>query len=78
MDSPDNSSDTTLTAVSRLLSKVLRHEPGLIGIHLNDQGWARVDELLTKLARARRSPNTPKRLRTLPEVTRELLLEVVA
>lgn len=32
--------------LSKFLSLVLRHEPGEIGIALDEQGWARVDELL--------------------------------
>lgn len=32
--------------VSRLLSLVLRHDPASVGLRLDDQGWAEVDELL--------------------------------
>jgi putative RNA 2'-phosphotransferase len=37
--------------VSKRLSFVLRHEPGSIGIHLDDAGWTDVDALLAALAR---------------------------
>jgi putative RNA 2'-phosphotransferase len=33
---------------SKFLSLVLRHQPGKIGLTLDAQGWADVDELLTK------------------------------
>jgi len=32
--------------ISKFLSLVLRHQPELIGITLNEQGWVNVDELL--------------------------------
>jgi putative RNA 2'-phosphotransferase len=35
-------------AVSRFLSRVLRHEPQSIGLTLDAQGWARVDELIER------------------------------
>lgn len=66
-----------LVAVSRVLSKVLRHEPELIGLRLDSAGWAEVGELLAKLNRAFRSDRSPKRLRTLPQLTLELLRSVV-
>jgi putative RNA 2'-phosphotransferase len=34
--------------VSRFLSRVLRHEPESIGLSLDAQGWARVDELVER------------------------------
>ncbi len=34
------------TAISKFLSLVLRHQPQLIGIKLDEQGWVNVDELL--------------------------------
>ncbi len=37
--------------VSKLLSRVLRHEPELAGVTLDTAGWARVDELLRGLGR---------------------------
>ena len=36
--------------VSKLLSLVLRHQPGLAGVTLDRQGWADVEELLVGLA----------------------------
>jgi putative RNA 2'-phosphotransferase len=34
------------TRISKFLSLVLRHQPQLIGINLDEQGWVNVDELL--------------------------------
>lgn len=34
--------------ISKFLSYVLRHEPGSIGLALDANGWAKVDELLAK------------------------------
>lgn len=52
--------------LSRFLSFVLRHRPAAIGLTLDPQGWAALDELLAKS----RAAGTP--------VTREALLEIVA
>lgn len=52
--------------ISRLLSLVLRHDPGKIGITLDPEGWVPVDALLTALNRHRHP------------VDREILDEVVA
>lgn len=52
------------TKISKFLSYVLRHHPDSIGLQLDAQGWAEVDELLTCAARA----NTPFSLTTLHEV----------
>lgn len=38
--------------ISKLLSLVLRHDPGRIGLTLDAQGWAEVDALLEKLEAA--------------------------
>ena len=35
--------------LSKLLSRVLRHDPGLLGIELDAGGWVPVEELLTAL-----------------------------
>lgn len=35
--------------ISKFLSLVLRHKPAEIGLHLVEEGWANVDELLEKL-----------------------------
>lgn len=37
------------TKLSRFLSLVLRHKPQAIGLSLDDNGWANVDDLLGKL-----------------------------
>jgi putative RNA 2'-phosphotransferase len=34
--------------ISRYLSRVLRHEPQSIGLSLDAQGWARIDELIER------------------------------
>ena len=34
--------------ISKFLSLVLRHRPEYIGLHLNENGWADVDELIAK------------------------------
>ncbi|MCW5665469.1 MAG: RNA 2'-phosphotransferase [Piscinibacter sp.] len=67
-----------LTALSRLLSRVLRHEPELVGVRLDASGWARVDDVLQGIRKAGRSPAASKRVRTLPAVTLEMLAAVVA
>jgi putative RNA 2'-phosphotransferase len=70
--------EAEVVALSRLLSKVLRHEPDLVGVRLDDQGWVGVQELIAGIRRAARAPNAVKRLRTLPEVTVEAIQTVVA
>ncbi|CAD6516450.1 RNA 2'-phosphotransferase [Paraburkholderia metrosideri] len=65
-------------AVSRVLSKILRHEPDLVGIHLDAQGWVAIDELVHAINRRARAAQAPKRLRSLPNITRAILLAVVA
>lgn len=37
-----------MTKISKFLSLVLRHDPGAIGLHLDAQGWATVEDLLTR------------------------------
>ncbi|MFD1558831.1 RNA 2'-phosphotransferase [Paraburkholderia silviterrae] len=64
-------------ALSKLLSKILRHEPELVGIRLDSQGWVSVDELIHAIEQTARKAGAPKRLRTLPTVTKELVLAVV-
>ena len=51
---------------SKFLSRVLRHQPRLIGLELDAGGWAEVDELIEKANQSGR------------RLTRELLLRVVA
>jgi putative RNA 2'-phosphotransferase len=74
----DPEAEAELTTLSKLLSKVLRHEPELVGIELDAQGWTSIDELIRCLAKAASAPDAPKRLRTLPAVARETLAAVVA
>jgi putative RNA 2'-phosphotransferase len=40
--------DKQLVRLSKFLSLVLRHQPQTIGLSLDPQGWAQVDELLEK------------------------------
>lgn len=40
-----------LKQLSKFLSLILRHEPGKIGLTLDEAGWADVDELLAKLSK---------------------------
>lgn len=46
--------DAALTATSKFLSLVLRHEPGKIGLVLDSAGWTSVDDLLARCATAGR------------------------
>lgn len=50
---------------SKFLSLVLRHDPAVIGIELDEGGWVDVSTLLEAMMRHR------------PEITRERLLEIV-
>jgi putative RNA 2'-phosphotransferase len=45
------SSDPSQRSASKFLSLVLRHDPALIGVALDDAGWVDVDVLLDALAR---------------------------
>ena len=40
-----------MTRISRMLSKTLRHDPGRLGITLDESGWVEVDTLLAAFAR---------------------------
>lgn len=53
-----------LIKYSKKLSKILRHNPDLIGLELDKNGWARVDELLEKFGT--------------PPLSMEILKQVVA
>jgi putative RNA 2'-phosphotransferase len=70
--------EAELTTLSKLLSKILRHEPQSVGIELDAQGWVSIEDLIRCLAQSALAPDAPKRLRTLPAVTRETLAAVVA
>ena len=62
-----------LIELSKLLSLLLRHQPGLIGLQLDAQGWATLGELLTRLnAWPELSPAIPR------PVTLEHLLQLMA
>ena len=52
-----------LIKTSKYLSKILRHDPGKIGLNLDHQGWASIEELLAKSGMS---------------ISRDLLDEVVA
>src|SRR3954447_17418462 len=56
LDSMEDSSPVKpvdLVRTSKFLSLVLRHRPDRIGLTLDPQGWARVDELIEAAQRAR-------------------------
>ena len=38
------------TKTSKFLSLILRHKPEVIGIMLDEHGWARVDEVIAGIA----------------------------
>lgn len=57
-----------LVNTSKFLSLVLRHAPETIGLKLDENGWANIDELLQDAARHIRGSN----------LNRELLEEIVA
>lgn len=56
----------SLVSTSKFLSLVLRHDPGVISIALDANGWVDVDELLAACDRAGK------------HISRELLQEIVA
>ena len=41
------------TKTSKFLSLILRHKPEVIGITLDEHGWARVDEVIAGIAKTR-------------------------
>ncbi len=43
----------SLTDTSRFISLFLRHKPETIGICLDEHGWAKVDGLITGIAKTR-------------------------
>ncbi|MFO0945421.1 MAG: RNA 2'-phosphotransferase [Planctomycetota bacterium] len=51
----DMSNDDQRIRTSKFLSKVLRHDPGRIGLSLDAQGWVDVDALLAACERSGRS-----------------------
>jgi len=58
--------DRELIATSKFLSLILRHQPQRIGLTLNDQGWASIEQLTTLAAKHDKTLN------------RELIEQVVA
>jgi putative RNA 2'-phosphotransferase len=44
--------EASLVRLSRFLSRVLRHDPARIGLHLDPSGWADVQELLERATEA--------------------------
>ncbi|MFB7910885.1 RNA 2'-phosphotransferase [Kitasatospora sp. NPDC056076] len=49
-----------LVRSSKMLSRILRHEPELVGITLDDSGWVRIDILLGALAAKGRPLTRPE------------------
>lgn len=64
--------------VSRFLSKVLRHDPGILGLELDTEGWVDIGLLLKAIERSAKAPEASKRVRSLPLIDRQLLERVVA
>ncbi|WP_374435034.1 RNA 2'-phosphotransferase [Inhella sp.] len=58
-------SKNTLTSLSKFLSLVLRHQPQLIGLHLDEAGWVGIDSLQERANTAGHA------------LTRELLQQIV-
>lgn len=44
---------TTLKSISKYISLILRHKPEVIGITLDEHGWADVDELIKGVAKTK-------------------------
>ncbi len=61
-----NQSPKSLTSTSKFLSLLLRHQPEVVGMQLDAEGWLPIDELIEN---ANRKGN---------ELSRELLHDVVA
>ncbi|WP_322054458.1 RNA 2'-phosphotransferase [Paraburkholderia bannensis] len=66
-----------LESVSRMLSKILRHEPQLVGVALDSHGWIDLVELIGAIERTARAPGASKSFRALPTITVELIQAVV-
>lgn len=52
-----------MTSASRFISLILRHRPDIIGIELDEHGWANVEELISGIAKTR--PFTMEMLETI-------------
>lgn len=48
MNPPNHKNTGAMTATSKFLSLVLRHQPGKIGLQLDASGWTPVDDLLAR------------------------------
>ena len=59
-----NAKSSRQVQLSKFLAKILRHHPELIGLELDDQGWAAMDEMLVKAAK--------------PDLTHQMLEKIVA
>lgn len=59
MKTKAKSNDKELVEISKFLSLVLRHNPSVIDLHLDENGWADVSELIDKLSLARQSMGKP-------------------
>ena len=57
--------DDRLVRTGRFISKILRHKPEIIGITLDEHGWANVDELIAGVNRT-----LPMDMETLEEIVR--------
>lgn len=57
--------DDRLVRAGRFISKILRHKPEIIGITLDEHGWANVDELIAGVNRT-----LPMDMETLEEIVR--------
>jgi len=53
---------TQLDQVSKFLSFVLRHKPDAIGLKLDENGWANIDEIVEKSSQEETSPELTKAL----------------
>ena len=63
----NRNSDKRLKNTSKFISLILRHNPGAIGISLDEHGWADVQELI---ARINRSGGRTLDMETLEEIVR--------
>ena len=50
----------SLVKTSKFLSLVLRHKPGTIGLVLDDEGWASIEDLLERAQESGKSLNRPE------------------
>lgn len=46
--------EQNLRKISKYISLILRHKPGVIGITLDEHGWANVDELIDGISKTRK------------------------